>query len=521
MSSDDEPLIDSAAASRLADLDDAVRARGRAPSSPPTAGRSADSRASLLWQLERRFPRGTASTPDAVAPATSVGPYVIEREIGRGGYGVVLLARHERTDAEVALKIPRPELLTDAAARERFVREAEAMASISHPGIVRTHEVGQIGPLDYIVSEYCPAGSLADRLTPGVTSFTPIQAAKLVQQLAEAVESIHDHGMLHRDLKPSNILLAAGGDPSDAPDALPFKPLVTDFGLAKLVEQSFEQTGTSVMLGTPLYMAPEQAACQNHLVGRATDVYSLGVILYELLTGRTPFVGPGLLAMLNELQTTDPMPPRRLNPAIPRPLAQICLKCLAKDPTDRYPTAAELKEDLQRFLTGGKVGARPLGLRRRFVKWCRRPQRMTNAGVYTVVFNVGMLIWIFTVSPYIMFAEDVNVERLPIVTTVAGLAVTLIIPLVVVGAATIAHRRWAVWVGLALSVADGAITSAGMLGLVLPFGNLYDATPVLRVAMFGLIVSLNATGIFLYACAAVAERYRHRHGEKIRPGGGG
>lgn len=510
MSSDDEPLIDSAAASRLADLDDEIRARGRAPSSPSTAGRSADSRATLLWQLEQRFPRGTSSSPDAAAVATNVGPYVIEREIGRGGYGVVLLARHERTGAEVALKIPRPELLTDAAARERFVREAEAMASISHPGIVRTHEVGQVGPLDYIVSEYCPAGSLADRLTPGVTNFTPIQAAKLVLQLAEAVESIHNHGMLHRDLKPSNILLAAGGDPSDASDALPFKPLVTDFGLAKLVEQSFEQTGTSVMLGTPLYMAPEQAACQNHLVGRTTDVYSLGVILYELLTGRTPFVGPGLLAMLNELQTAAPAPPRRLNSSIPSALEQICLKCLGKDPADRYLTAAALEEDLQRFLTGGKVEARPISLQRRFDKWSRRPERMTNAGAFAVVFNAGMLLWTITVSPYILFAENVNVERAPIVVTVSALALTFMIPLLIVGIATIAHRGWAVWTGVALSSAETVITFAGLTGVILPFGNLYDATPVLRVVMFGLITSLIVIQTVLFLFAGVAERYRSK-----------
>lgn len=152
--------------------------------------------------------------------------------------------------------------------------------------------------------------------------------------------------------------------------------LTSNVAHAKLAEQSFEQTGTSVMLGTPLYMAPEQAACMHQLVGPPTDVYALGVILYELLTGRPPFVGPGLLAVLNELQTVTPIPPRRLQPNVPRDLERVCLKCLAKDPIDRYPSAAALEADLQRFLNGMKVAARPPSLRRQLTKWIRRPERI-------------------------------------------------------------------------------------------------------------------------------------------------
>lgn len=519
----EEPLpVESAAARILAKLDDEIRT-GRRTATSETADAS-NSGEALLWQLERRWPRRTVAngsptderlldTP--IVTPLAIGPYVVSREIGRGGYGVVMLARDERHGFDVALKIPRADLLGDPAARERFRREAEAMASISHPGIVQIHEVGRIGELDFIASQYCPEGSLADRLVAGETPFTPVQSAELVRQLAHSVEHMHSLGMLHRDLKPSNVLLAPKSEENNRPEALPFTPLVTDFGLAKLIEQSFEQTGTSVMLGTPLYMAPEQAVCAHHRVGPTTDVYSLGVILYELLAGRPPFVGPGLLAVLHELQTVEPMPLRRARPDVPHDLEQICLKCLAKDQEDRYQSAAALEAELMRFLDGTKVQARRPGWGRQFQKWRRRPERITSAGIFAIFFNAAMLLWAAAEVPYIWLSPNVNVDRLPVISATFGMAFNFMIPLLIAGIFTLARRRWAAWMGLIFSFLNFIVCVLGATDVFDPFGNLYHATPLLRVIMFGLIGSLTLFETFLFATACTAmEHLRRQKGSK-------
>jgi serine/threonine-protein kinase len=285
------------------------------------------------------------------------GDYELVERIDRGGMGVVYKARHVPLNRTVALKrIVEGELASDAEVH-RFQTEAEDAASLEHPNIVPIYEVGIHEGRHYFTMKLMEGGSLAER----VQHFRgrPREAALLVETVARAVHYGHQRGVLHRDLKPANLLLDAAGVPH-----------VADFGVAKrLKEAGVTQTGSVV--GTPAYMAPEQARPRGHLTV-AVDVYSLGVILYELLTGQLPFQAESRDQLLARLLEDEPLAPRELEPRIPRDLEAICLKCLEKEPTWRYGSAAELADELRRYLNGEETVARPLGRLRRSWRWCRR-----------------------------------------------------------------------------------------------------------------------------------------------------
>ncbi|MCI0462730.1 MAG: protein kinase, partial [Gemmataceae bacterium] len=274
--------------------------------------------------------------------------------------------------------------------RLRFVREAQAAAGLSHPHIVPVFETGELGALCYLISAYCAGGTLAHWLQGQTKPVAIPSAAALVALLADAVQHAHARGILHRDLKPSNVLLEfTPGAPAHAGARLGFVPRLTDFGLAKFLEREPEgterpengvgpgdrdgwKTRTGALVGTPRYMAPEQAEGRRAAIGPATDVYGLGAILYELLAGRPPFVGETDLHTLRQVVEDEPVPPRHLRPAIPRDLEAICLRCLEKRPERRYATAAALAQDLRHFLDGKPTVARPATFAQRLGKWIRR-----------------------------------------------------------------------------------------------------------------------------------------------------
>lgn len=297
---------------------------------------------------------------DATAGVVSPPPgYEIECELGKGGMGVVYKARQIALKRSVALKMIRSAAADDEELA-RFRVEAEAVARLQHPNIVQIYEVGVHEGRPFFSLEYVDGGSLAGCLDG--TPWSSRQAAVLVETLARAVQAAHDRGIVHRDLKPANVLL-----PADK-----FVPKIADFGLAKRLDEDAGQTRTGQIMGTPRYMAPEQASGEAHAVGPATDVYALGTILYELLTGRTPFRSANLLETLEQVRTQEPVPPRQLQPKTSRDLEIICLKCLQKDPTRRYSTAVELADELRRFLDHQPILARPISRGERFVRWCRR-----------------------------------------------------------------------------------------------------------------------------------------------------
>ncbi len=291
---------------------------------------------------------------------THLGDYELLSEIARGGSGVVYRARQSSLGGRtVAVKVLAAGEFASEEVRRRFRGEAEAAARLQHPGIVAIHEVGESDGLSWFSMEYVPGGTLADFVREH--PMPSRAAAQHVRGIAVAVQYAHECGILHRDLKPSNILL----DPSG-------QPKITDFGVARRSDLAETLTVTGAVVGSPGYMAPEQAFAEKAAVGPATDVYGLGALLYHLLTGRPPFQGPTLDAILLQLAESEPVSPRRLNPSVPRDLETICLRCLHKSPERRYPTAADVAEDLARFLEGRPIRARPVSWHEKAWRWCRR-----------------------------------------------------------------------------------------------------------------------------------------------------
>ena len=337
----------------------------------PTADEELAAAQACLSLLERAFPRMANAVPE---PQARIGRFELLHVLGQGGFGIVYLAYDPKLNRHVALKVPRLHALADEPSQQRFLREARAGAALDHPNIVPVLETGTHGVVEYIVTPYCEGPNLAAWMRDAGPA-APRLAARLVAVLAGAMEASHRSGVLHRDLKPTNILLTSVRDTSECPGHFPsellFVPRITDFGLAKLKEETANETGSAV-LGTLLYMAPEQALSQTDRIGPATDVYSLGVILYELLTGRPPIDARTLLEVLNELRSGARVPPSRLQSEVPRDLDTICLKCLEVEPAQRYQTAAALEADLQAFLEGRPIAARPPSPAERMAKWVRR-----------------------------------------------------------------------------------------------------------------------------------------------------
>jgi WD40 repeat protein/tetratricopeptide (TPR) repeat protein len=315
------------------------------------------------------------------------------REVGRGGMGVVYRARELGLDRTVALKAISEGRSAGAAARERFRRESLALARLKHPNVVGIYGVGEYEGLPYLVLEWIDGGDLAQRLRDGI--FSPREVAALGLPLAQALQAAHDQGIIHRDLKPSNILLADPRSSSSSPawphGGVRLEPKIGDFGLAKLVEFDGKATQAGAAIGTPHYMAPEQTGLiDNAQQGPATDIYGLGAILYELLVGHPPFEGATRHETIRHVVKSEVISPRRLRSAVPRDLETICLKCLEREPSQRYASAGALADDLARYLDGRPIRSRRVRAAERCVRWCRRnPVAAALLAALIVVFHAG------------------------------------------------------------------------------------------------------------------------------------
>jgi serine/threonine-protein kinase len=326
---------------------------------------------------------GSIPTPAGRSEFPKVAGFEILGVLGRGGMGVVYKAQQPRLGRLVALKMVLAGAHAGPEALMRFHLEAEALAGVQHPHIVQVYEVGEHERSPYLALEFIDGPALDKKI--GDRPQAPRQAAQLIETLARAISCAHQRGVVHRDLKPANVLLTKDGVPK-----------ITDFGLAKRLGEHDSGTKTGAVMGTPSYMAPEQAAGKSREIGPATDIYGLGAILYHLLTGRPPFASATTMETIHDVQTKEPVAPRRVQSKIPADLETICLKCLAKEPLKRYGSALDLAEDLRRFLAGEPILARPTTLPERLWKWSRR--RPTAAALIAVsilaaVGFAGGLIW--------------------------------------------------------------------------------------------------------------------------------
>ena len=302
---------------------------------------------------------GSASWLSEVGTLRSLGRFELLEQVGVGSFGYVFRARDTELGRQVAIKIPRAGHLASQEDAARFLREARSAAQLKHPGIITIHETGQTEDgTFYLVEEFVQGTTLSARLAACPIPFR--DSAELVAAVCDALDCAHGHGVIHRDIKPANILLDSLGHPH-----------LMDFGLAKREAEETVMTQDGQVLGTPAYMSPEQARGESHRVDVRTDIYSTGVVLYELLTGERPFRGNRRMLLL-QVMDDEPRPPRQLNDKIPRDLETICLKAMAKSPARRYSSARELLEDLRRFLSGEPIRARPIGWPVRLKRWFRR-----------------------------------------------------------------------------------------------------------------------------------------------------
>jgi hypothetical protein len=379
---------------RFPDLDPAWLAAALAPP-PMDTYRAAAPAAGDTTPRAGAAAAGAETVKDGPAVGRVTVPgYEILGELGRGGMGVVYRARQIRLNRQVALKMILAGAHAGPEELARFITEAEAAARLQHPNIVQIYEVGEHDGLPYFSLEFCAGGSLAAKLNG--KPLPPAQAAQRVEALARAMHAAHQAGIIHRDLKPANVLLAfsgAGGAERPLSEAV---PKITDFGLAKRLDVAAAgRTQSGAILGTPSYMAPEQAAGRTREIGPQTDVYALGAILYECLTGRPPFRGATPLDTMLQVIADDPRLPSRLNAAVPRDLEAICLKALAKEPRRRYAAAADLAADLGRFLAGEPVRARRPGAGERARRWLwrRRQPLLLAGGVAAAVLATLAVVW--------------------------------------------------------------------------------------------------------------------------------
>jgi WD40 repeat protein/serine/threonine protein kinase len=325
----------------------------------PTRSWHADPRREETCSWQPRDPETLDTDRAPLQDGPSFGEYQLLAKIAQGGMGVVYRAFHRKLRRTVALKMILAGRLASESDVRRFYLEAEAAAGLDHPGIVPLYEAGEQDGQHFLAMAFVEGGSLHRRLKDG--PLAPREAAGLVKQIAEALAYAHGRGVIHRDLKPGNILLDQDG-----------QPRISDFGLAKLAADDSHLTVTGQVLGTPSYMPPEQAEGRSENVGPSADIYSLGAVLYCLLTGRPPFQAASTLETLAQVKQREPVSPRQLNSAVDRDLETICLKCLQKEPRKRYASAADLALDLGHFLAGEPIQARPVGPVEKIVRWCRR-----------------------------------------------------------------------------------------------------------------------------------------------------
>lgn len=428
-----------------------------------------------------RVPNGSDFVTEAFRPVGEpcprpAGPphlpgFEILGELGQGGMGVVYKARQVALDRLVAIKMILSGMYARPQEVARFETEAGAVAHLHHPNIVQIYQFGEADGCPYLVLEFVDGTNLAAQLKG--RPLPPRLAAQIAEPLAQAVQYAHQRGIIHRDLKPANILLSEVSGPSSVSDGDGQRliPKITDFGLAKRLGADAGQTQTGTVMGTPNYMAPEQAAGRTRDVGPATDVYALGAILYEMLTGRPPFTSAHLLDILEQVRSQEPVSPRHWQPDIPRDLEVICLKCLQKDPSHRYASAQELADDLHRFLSGELIHARSFTLVDRLSRVLNRTRDVVELrDLAAYILLIAPVPFLGQLVAFLIARHSPSYGMISILTLLGTVLVVMIL-------AYLGERRWSTNPQSSTTVTIWSIRLAQVIGMVLILFVSYQLTP--------------------------------------------
>lgn len=324
-----------------------------------------------------------------LGPGDCIGRFEISKVLGKGGTSIVYECLDPRMGRRVAVKLLHRNAF-DATNLARLEREAYSLARLDHPGIVRAYEVYPMHDPPFIVLEMVGGGTAHDLLKKGPLPYR--EAARLIAEVAKAVHQAHEHGILHRDIKPSNLLIDDSPRFESSEAIQPIRLKISDFGLARPLKESSELTTTGAIMGTPAYMSPEQTQGRESAIGAASDIYSLGVVLYEFLIGRPPLVADSALRTMQRVQDEEPLPPLSILGSIPADLDTICMKCLRKKPEERYRTALDLAGDLTRFLQGKTIVARPVGKIEKTGRWIKRNRSLSAALAWSAILAIGLIV---------------------------------------------------------------------------------------------------------------------------------
>ncbi len=401
-----------------------------------------------------------------------IGKYRIDQLLGCGGFAIVYRGWDSDLNRHTAIKVPLPRSLVNEDLRHRFLQESQTTAQLVHPHIVPIYESSEAGSVPYIALALCDGPTLAEYLKEkGPLPFET--AAQIVMQIADAVEYSHQRGILHRDIKPANILLFKNEGSSDP--SFPYTPRLSDFGLAKILEDAALQSRTSVMLGTAMYLAPEMMNSSTAIGSKAADIFGLGAVLYELISGHPPYFGESLFQVLEAARQASIPSLHTQSTNVPVDLASICHQAISKAPQDRYQSSGELRDDLQRFIKKTPVNARPLPCCRRLLRWMQEPARTAEASSFVLVSSIVLLMWLIVwpvAIPFgFRFVKGLSLEELMPYTApliiLHGVSIFL--------ALKISHRKlWAVIITTLLAGVVGLFQSAVVMSWISPpYPNLY------------------------------------------------